>query len=144
MKVLKAGVTEVNHKFNIVYAPTRLTVSQEAELPVFWENARDISKSIVLKVHIQRLMDVSMSSMSSEPSSAGELARDYKKLVDFNKQQNDEKRELDMQLNTLKKLNEEREEKAVRPSQIQSFGLFHLILSLVLGLVAGSVFFRTS
>jgi len=144
MKALGAGVTEVSHKFNIVYAPTRLRVSQESELPAFWESARDVSKSITLKVQIQRLLDVSMSSMSSEPSNAGELARDYKKLVDFNKQQNDEKRELEMQLGTLKKLNQERELKAVRSSQSQAFSLLHLILSLVLGLVAGSFFFRTS
>ncbi len=145
MKALGGSVNEVNHKFNVVYAPTRLTVSQEAELPTFWENARGISHSIMLKVQVQRsLLDISMSSLSSEPSNVGELTRDYKKLMDFSAQQSNEKRELQLQLNMLKRLDEEREEKAVRPQQAPSLSLLHLVLSVFLGLVAGILLFRTS
>jgi hypothetical protein len=85
-----------------------------------------------------------MSSLSSEPSNVGELTRDYKKLMDFSAQQSNEKRELELQLNTLKKLDEEREEKAVRPQQAPSLSLLHLLLSVFLGLVAGILLFRTS
>lgn len=143
LKPLSTSITQINHKFNVVYAPTRLTVSQESGLNTFWPAAKEITQSIVLQVHLRRVLDRSLSSISSE-SLPGDVTREYKKLMDFNKQQNDEKRELELQLSMLKRLYEERQEKDVRPGQKQAIGLFHLIMSVLIGLVTGVLLFKAS
>ena len=104
---------------------------------------------MVLRTQIVRPLNssftVSEASLDTR-SESGDLMREYKKLMAFSQQQAQDKSDLERQLSMLRleySQREEKEAKRLNPGQ-PLYSQTHVILVIVLGVIVGSLLFRSA